>query len=63
MRRSILLFAGLYLLIDGFALSQTSSTPSEFWPKLSATVELGPKTRIQLWGQRQDGEDFDFNEW
>ncbi len=61
--RILLITSFLLLFIDGNTPGQTSSTPSEFWPKLTAAVEVGPKTRIQFWGQRQDGEDFDFNEW
>jgi len=63
-RSRILIIAGLLLvLIDGNTLGQTSNTAAEFWPKLNAAVEVRPKTRIQFWWQKQDGEDFDFNEW
>ena len=61
--RTLLLASFVLISIGGGALGQTSSTAKEFWPKLNAAVELVPKTRIELWGQRQDGEDFDFNEW
>lgn len=60
---ALLIASFLLLLIAGDAGGQTPGTAKEFWPKFTATVELAPKTRIQLWGQRQDGEDFDFEEW
>jgi hypothetical protein len=63
MSHAAILFAFFFLLsIVSNAQGQTSSTAKEFWPKLTATVELRSKTRVQFWWQRQDGEDFDFNE-
>lgn len=59
----LLIATTLLFLIGKDTLGQTSATATEVWPKLTATVELGSNTRIQLWGQKQDGEDFDFNEW
>jgi hypothetical protein len=62
-RNRTLLLAGFVLIFTGGnTLGQTSSTSKEFWPKLTGSVELRPKTRVQFWWQKQDGEDFDFNE-
>jgi hypothetical protein len=59
--RILLVVSFLLFLLNGSTMGQTAG--KEFWPKLTGAVELGPKTRIQFWVQRQDGEDFDFNEW
>lgn len=46
------------------ALGQTpTGASSEFWPSVKASIELRPQTRLQLWGDKQDGEDFDYLQW
>jgi hypothetical protein len=63
-RRGTLFTAAMFLLVSGGnTVGQAPGPATEVWPKLTAAVELWPKTRIELWGQRQDGEDFDFNQW
>jgi hypothetical protein len=61
--RVLTIIGFLLLLVDSNILGQTPGTGKELWPKLNVAVEIAPKTRIQVWGQKQDGEDFDFNEW
>lgn len=58
-----LVAAIVLLVIVTPALAQTPGTAKEIWPKLTATVELWPKTSLQVWSEKQDGEDFDFNQW
>jgi hypothetical protein len=60
----ILIAIALLLLMDEGALGQTpTGASSEFWPSLKASFELRPRMRLQVWGDKQDGEDFDFLQW
>lgn len=64
-RSCVLLLWAILLLLASYVSvpAQTPGAGTEFWPKLSATLELWPQTRVQVWGERQDGEDFDFQQW
>lgn len=53
-------------LLASFSLSaagQTSSTGGEFWPLLNTYTQLQPKTSLLLYGGRDKGEDFAYEEW
>ena len=56
--RFLLTVAFLLILTSGETLSQTPDTQTEVWPKLSANFDLGPKTRLQIFGGTQNGGDF-----
>lgn len=62
-RSGAFLVVTLLSLIAVDTSGQSSTAATEVWPKLTAAVELGTRTRIQLWGEKQNGEDFDFNQW
>jgi hypothetical protein len=50
----------LLLLIGGPAAAQTSD---EFWPKLKVAIELRTKTRLDIYGEKQNGEDLARTQW
>lgn len=60
---SRILLAGVFILLftSDKTLSQSPTTAAEVWPKLSATFDLRPKTRLQLFGGSQDGGDFQWS--
>jgi hypothetical protein len=45
------------------ALGQAPDTGWELRPKVTADVELLPRTRIQTWVERHDGLNFSFRRW
>lgn len=53
----------LTLLTCAPAQAQTPGTEKELWPKLSATFELRPRTRLQVFTELQDGEDFSYSQF
>ena len=56
--RFLLTVAFLLILTCDVTLSQTSDTQTEVWPKLSASLDLRPKTRLQIFGGNQNDGDF-----
>lgn len=62
-RTGVLSFLVLVLLTAGMARAQTPASETEVWPKVSAFVELRPKTRLEIFAQRQNGEDFSSLQW
>ena len=62
-RTRLLLFLVLPLLSAGNARAQTPAAEKEVWPKLSATFELRPQTRLQVFWQLQNGEDSAYIQW
>jgi uncharacterized protein DUF2490 len=61
----ILLIAIAFLFLkDADALGQTpAGAASEFWPAVKTSIELRRQTRLQLSAGKQDGEDFDYQQW
>lgn len=59
----VLLVSVLLLLPAGIARGQTPAAENEVWPKVSAFIELRPKTRLEIFAQRQNGEDFPSLQW
>ena len=58
----VLLF--LFLAVPaGVARAQTPAAENEFWPKVTAAFELRPRTRLLVYGERENGEDFPFEQW
>lgn len=57
----ILALVFLVLSISDIALCQIPTAQTEVWPKLSATTDLRPKTRLQIFGGTQNGGDFQWN--
>lgn len=57
--------SGLSLLasLSFSAAGQTSSTGGEFWPLLNTYTQLQPKTNLLLYGGRNKGEDFAYEQW
>lgn len=53
----------LILSTAGTTQAQTSESAKELWPTLKATIEVRPKTRIQLYTGKQDGEDLARTQW
>ena len=45
------------------AMGQTSSTGGEFWPLLNTFTQLQQKTSLLLYGGKDKGEDFSYDEW
>ena len=45
------------------ATGQTSSTGGEFWPLVNASTQLQPKTSLLLYGGKDKGEDFAYDQW
>lgn len=62
-RTRVLLFLVVPLLAGGMARAQTPDAENEVWPKVNATFELRPQTRLQVFGQLQNGEDFPYLQW
>ena len=56
-------FLVLLLFTAGVARAQTPAAENEVWPKLSASFELRPQTRLQVYGELQNGEDFPYIQW
>jgi hypothetical protein len=53
----------LFILLPLTAMvtrAQTSASEKEVWPQVIASFELTPKTRLQVYGQRQNGEEFGY---
>lgn len=57
------MFLVLLMLTVSMAQAQTPAAEIEVWPKLSVSVELRPQTRLEIFGQRQNGEDFPYLQW
>jgi hypothetical protein len=61
--------AGLFVMIGLIHINATSfgrQAPDAAWevrPKMNAVVELIPRTRIETWGELQDGVNFPFRRW
>jgi hypothetical protein len=61
--------AGLFVMIGLIHINATSfgrQAPDAAWevrPKMNAVVELIPRTRIETWGELQDGVNFSFRRW
>ena len=53
----VLAFLILSLIPAGMTQAQTSGSAKEFWPIVKVTFDLWPKTRIQLYTAKQNGED------
>jgi hypothetical protein len=62
-RTRVLSFLVLLLLKAGIAPAQSPAAENEVWPKVSAFIELRPKTRLEIFGQRQNGEEFSYYQW
>jgi hypothetical protein len=71
---STLMIAGLWpanclvILLSLFlnSMPARAQSPDVGWegrPKLQADIELLPRTRLQAWGELQDGIDFSFQRW
>jgi len=58
----IILFALRNLSVTGTTV-KTSDDGWEYRPKLTAAIELVPRTRIQAWGELQHGWNFSFQRW
>jgi len=58
-----LLVSAFLLLTAGMARAQTPAAETEVWPKVSAFIELRPKTRLEIFAQRQNGEEFPYTQW
>ena len=59
----LIAFAFLFLK-DVNALGQTpTGTASEFWPSLKANIDLRPKTCLQLYVEKHNGEDDSSLQW
>jgi hypothetical protein len=62
----LILIAFLFFLVieSGAALGQApTDTYWEGWPTVRANLELRPQTRLQLFGQLQNGEEFPYLQW
>jgi hypothetical protein len=59
----VLVFLVLPLTAAGMTQAQTSDSAKEFWPTVKATIELRPKTRVQLYTGKQNGEDLARTQW
>lgn len=57
------MFLILPLITAVMADAQTSGNKEELWPTLKATIEVRPKTRIQLHVGKQNGEDLARTQW
>jgi uncharacterized protein DUF2490 len=62
-RRIFLMATVLLVLIDSNSAGQTSSTAKEVWPAVHATFELQPKTRLLVFVEKHNGEDFSLAQW
>ena len=47
----------LLLLLGSDVFAQSSDAAKEFWPQVKTVIDILPKTRIELEGTKQDGED------
>src|SRR5258708_4665473 len=47
----------ILMLIVGTGAGQTSGAANELWPIVKASIGLWPKTRLDLYAAKQDGED------
>ena len=54
-------FAALFLVLLTAETARGQTSATEVWPKVSARLELRPKTRIEVFGGTQDGGDFQWN--
>jgi hypothetical protein len=62
--RFLLIAVALLFLNDADAFGQTpTGTSSEFWPSLKANIDLRPKTSLQLWVEKHNGEDDSSLQW
>jgi hypothetical protein len=53
----------LFTVFCASASGQTSSTVGEFWPLANVYTQLQPKTSLLLYGGKDKGEDFTYDEW
>ena len=58
----LVVLAVSYLNVMSFA-QQEPDTAWEVRPKVNAAIDLVSRTRIQVWGELQDGVNFSFNRW
>jgi hypothetical protein len=58
----LVVLAVSYLNVMNFA-QQEPDTAWEVRPKVNAAIDLVSRTRIQVWGELQDGANFSFNRW
>ena len=62
--RSLIPVTTLLLLVTaGTVVAQTSGAAREFWPIVQTTFELRPKTRLQVYAEKQSGEDVARTQW
>lgn len=62
-RTRLFFFFAIPLLAAGVVRAQTPAAETEVWPKVSASFDLRPQTRLQVFGQLQNGEDFPYIQW
>ena len=53
----------ILLLTAGIVRAQTPAAETEVWPKVTASFDLRPRTRLQVYGELQNGEDFPYIQW
>jgi len=53
----------LFVSFSISAAGQTSSTGGEFWPLLNTFTQLQQNTSLLLYGGKDKGEDFSYDEW
>ncbi len=62
-RKTFPVTTALLLLIGGTAAGQTSEVAKELWPKVNVVIEVRPKTRLQLYAAKENGEDLARVQW
>ena len=53
----------LFISLCASAQGQTPSTVGEFWPLANVYTQLQAKTSLLLYGGKDKGEDFSYDEW
>jgi len=56
-RSIFVITTALLILITGELHAQTSDVAKEFWPEVKAVIDVLPKTRVEVYAAKQDGED------
>lgn len=62
-RLKVFFFLVIPLLFAGMARAQTPAAEKEVWPRVTASFDLRPRTRLQVYGQLENGEDVPYLQW
>ena len=61
--KNVLLIAFLFVFVSTIKGQTTTTSYWEAWPAVKANFELAKQTRLQIYGEEENGEDFGYLQW